>query len=259
MIYAAFTLWLLLILFAGIGVFRLVSRLVKPSILNWVLLPGTIVSEMAYIFGCLITGGEVRRAKLLPGKVHPHSKTETGEPTTETAGGMKVVSPIVASLLTILACAAAILLIRKLLGSPVIDKFIGIWPSAQVPQKLPTSMADFWEQIEAQVRLLRRMSETLWKLDWLDWRAPLFVYLAACLSIRIAPVNRPIRPTLAAAAVIAALIGLIGLVIQNFAGLMNDVWPLLTYIWANLLFLLALALLITGGVSLARILAGKEK
>jgi hypothetical protein len=257
LIYAAFTLWLFLILFAGIGVYRLWGKMVKADWLNWVLLPGTVVSEMAYIFGSLITGGEVRRAKLLP--VKGASKGENSEPTTETSGGLKLVGSVVASLFSIVACVAAILLLRKLLGAPVIEKFIGIFSTTEVPQELPRSLDSFWSQVEGQVRLLRRMSETWWELDWLNWRVPLFVYLVACLSVRIAPVNRPIRPTLAAAVLIAALIALAGLISKSFSGLMSDVWPLLTYIWANLLFLLAATLLLSGLVRLVRILLGKSE
>ena len=82
MIYAAFTLWLVLILFAGIGVYRLWTKLVKPAWVNWALLPGTVVSEMAYIFGCLITGGEIRRAKLMPDGGGRKGNTD-GEPATQ--------------------------------------------------------------------------------------------------------------------------------------------------------------------------------
>ena len=65
MIYATFTVWLFLVLFVGAGVYRLWSGMVRPAWVNWALLPGTVVSEMAYIFGCLITGGAIRRATLL--------------------------------------------------------------------------------------------------------------------------------------------------------------------------------------------------
>ena len=65
MIYAAFSVYLLGILFTAMGVYRLWAGIVKPGRVNWALLPGTVVAEMAYIFGSLITGGEIRRAKLM--------------------------------------------------------------------------------------------------------------------------------------------------------------------------------------------------
>jgi len=86
----------------------------------------------------------------------------------------------------------------------------------------------------------------------------LFVYLAACLSIRLSPVTRPMRPTLAAAVIISALIALLGVIWRRVDGLVDDAWPLLTYIWASLLFLLVVTLLARGIVALVRILAGKK-
>ena len=65
MIYAAFTVYLLLIIAMGLGIYRQWTSLVKPAIVHWALLPGTFVSEVAYIIGCLITGGEIKRAKLM--------------------------------------------------------------------------------------------------------------------------------------------------------------------------------------------------
>lgn len=252
MIYAAFTLWLLLILFTGIGVYRQWARLVKPSRVNWALLPGTAISEMAYIFGCLITGGEIRRAKLIPSR---EGEAGEGEPTAEAAAGLKFVGPIVASLLAIVACGGAILAAHALLGEPLIEEFrVG----AALPQKLPTSWDGLWAQVGMQVSLLRRMCETWGRAEWTNWRVPLFVYLSLCLSIRLSPVRRPVRPTLGAVVAIAGAIALIGLIWGRFDRLMEDIWPLLTYIWASLLFMLVVTLLLRGVVALVRILAGKD-
>ncbi len=259
MIYAAFTLWLLLILFTGIGVYRQWARLVKPSRVNWALLPGTAISEMAYIFGCLITGGEIRRAKLIP----PREGVEgEGEPTAEAAAGLKFVGPIIASLLTIVACGGAILAAHALLGEPLIEQFhVGakrLLPLAALPQELPTSWDGLWAQVGKQVSLLRRMCETWGRAEWTNWRVPLFVYLSLCLSIRLSPVRRPVRPTLGAVVAIAGAIALIGVIWRRFDGLMKDIWPLLTYIWASLLFMLVVTLLLRGVVAIVRILAGKD-
>ena len=259
MIYAAFTLWLFLVLFAGVGIYRLWTKMVKPAWVHWALLPGTLVSEMAYIFGCLITGGEIRRAKLIemPGK----GKAGGAEPTTDASPGLKLLGPLLASLLAVIACIAAMLLARNLLGASIIESFVvnkGLLTGG-LPQRLPLSWDEFWRQLDDQVLLLRRMCETFGSSSWLTWRGMLFAYLAACLSIRLSPVTRPMRPTLAAVVVMAAVIALIGLIWQEFSGLMSDIWPLLTYIWASLLFLLVVTLLIHGITALARILAGKTK
>lgn len=255
--YAAFTVWLLLMLFMGMGIFRLWAGLVQPARVSWALLPGTVVSEMAYIFGCLITGGEIHRAKLMPGK--GGGKGEGGsEPTTEASSGLKFIGPLVAALVSIVACAAAILAVHALLGERIIEAFTANLHDAKLPKELPLQFAAFWDQLEGQVVLLRRMCETWRDLDWLNWRVPLFVYLAACLSIRLAPVRRDPRATLAAVVVIAGVIALIGTLNSRFDNLMSRLWPLLTYVWANLLFILSASLVLRGLIALAFVLGGKR-
>ena len=260
LIYAAFTVWLLLILFMAIGVHALWSRMVKPVWVAWALLPGTIVCEMAYIFGCLITGGEIRRAKILPGKTGAKSKAADGEPGTESTPRLKVIGPILAALFAVIACIAGVVAAHAFLGEPVIKEFIHGWtlPLAALPDRLPASGGAFWDQLRHQASLLQRMTETLGKLHWLNWRVPLFVYLTICFSIRLAPVRRDLRYTLASVLVITGAIALAGAVSPRFANLVRDVWPLLTYIWTVLLFLLIATLLLHGLLALFRVLAGKS-
>ena len=260
MIYLSFIVWLILIIFVGAGTFRLWVALVKPAYVNWALLPGTVVSEMAYIFGCLITGGEIRRAKLIdspkgpkgdgPAKAEGGGKSASG---TDASGGLKIVGPIVASLLAIVACAAAILAVGAYLGEPVTRHF-----DAALPKDLPDTWSGFWTAVKDQVDLLRKTCEAWTELDWANWRVPVFVYAAICLSLRLAPARRDLRSTLAAVVVIAAALALAGAVSERFKGLMQDLWPLLTYVWASLLFLLFVTLIVRGVAGLVRALAGKK-
>ncbi len=255
MVYVELVIWLLLIVFCGMGVYRLWAQVLRPAWLGWVLLPGTLVSEMAYIFGCLITGGEVRRAKLLSDR----GDADSGEPTTQAAPRWKVLGPILAALVAILACGAAIGLADWLLGEPVMREFRFARELAD-PADQPAVLASWdalWGRMENQLRLLRRMCETLARLDWLNWRVPLFVYLATCLSIRLAPVRRDPRATLAAAGIVAVAIVLIGAVTTRFDQILQAVRPVLTYVWGNLLLLLAVSLLARGLIALARVLAGR--
>ncbi len=263
MIYAAFTLWFVLALFAGAGVYRLWAGMVRPAYVHWALLPGTVVSEMAYIFGCLITGGEIRRAKLIGGEGRGRSgRGEASEPTTEAAPRLPVVGPIVAAFTCMVACAAGVLVVHALLGKPVISTFrygidarLGL---AGLPKGLPGSAEAFWGQLHTHLDLLRRMGSTWLEVEWLNWRVPLFVYLATCLSIRLAPVRRSLRATLAAVVVLAGLIALVGAVWKRFGGLMDDLWPLVAYVWSSLLLLLAVTLIVRGAVSLVRGILAKD-
>lgn len=266
MIYAAFTIYLLGILFAAMGVHRLWAGMLKPRWVNWALLPGTVVSEMAYIFGCLITGGEVRRARLI-GRgqgLRGWGKSSAGpdadaEPTTEAEPKLRIAGPIIAAFMCILACGAGIIIVHALLGRPVIGQFAGGDTHLLTSRlkSLPGSTGEFWDQLKHQVDLLHRMAATWGELDWLNWRVPLFVYLALCLTIRLAPVRRSLRATLAAVIATAGIIALVGLIWRRFRDLMDELWPLVMYVWASLLFLLAVSLAIRGGVGLVRALLEK--
>ncbi len=263
MIYAAFSVWLVLIILMGAGVYRLWAGLIQGGWVNWALLPGTVVSEMAYIFGCLITGGEIRRARLMPhGRDSAGRKTGgDGSPAAEATPRLKVLGPIIAALIAIVAVIGAIIAAHSLLGEPVIREFILpdiLSPMQAMPRELPQSWDGLWEQIGAQTQMLKHICETWRDVDWSNWRVPLFVYLSMCLAVRLAPVGRDMRATLAAVVVIAAMVALIGAIWEKFSGLMDDIWPLLTYIYALLLFLLMATLVIYGCVGLFRVLSGKK-
>jgi hypothetical protein len=253
LIYAAFSIYLLGIYFAGQGIYRLWADVVKPRWLGWALLPGTVVSQMAYIFGCLITGGEVRRAKLMDGGDRRRGGGgEDGEPATEATEGVRFLGPAVAAFMSIVACGAGIVVAHSLLGEPVIREFIGLGRT-ELPKAPPTSLNQFWDQLTAHLHLLRRMAEVLPELNWRDFRVPLFVYLTICLLIRLAPVRKSLRATLAAVLLLAGLIALVGLIWDRFDGLLrNDLWPLVTYLWSLLLLLLAVTLIFRGLVGLVR-------
>ena len=265
-IYFWFAIWLLLIIFAGSGVYSLLSRLANPAIINWVLLPGTIISEMAYIFGCLITGGEIKKAKLMP---DGGAKGEGGSAATEASPKLKFIGPAVAALMAIVVCGGAILAAQSLLGAPVVTQFNNQQNSAALPpmysaasfhkKATPESFHGYvnatWDQLHHQATLLRKTTDTLSELKWSDWRVPLFLYLAACLAIRLSPAKRPLRPTLAAAVFISLIIGVIGALTDS--KLMYDLWPLLTFIYSITLLMLVITLAVCGLVTLAKALLGK--
>ena len=64
MVYAAFTFWLLVIVLTAWGVHRLWSGMVKPKVLNTVLLPGTLVAQIGHVLGLLVTGATVTNTTL---------------------------------------------------------------------------------------------------------------------------------------------------------------------------------------------------
>lgn len=258
MIYATFSIWMLLLLLAGLGVYRVWSDMIRPRWVNWALLPGTMVSEMAYIFGCLITGGEIRHARLMPaGKGRGR---DDGEPTTDAGSSAGFVAPLVASLLAVIASGAAILAVHALLGGPVLSAFTGRAGIGAVllPTAPPSSWSALWQQLHVQVDLLRRICETLAVVDWGNWRIPLFVYLSLCLAVRLAPVGRDLRAALAAVVLVALLIALAGAVSAGFRGLLERLWPLMSYVWSLLVLMLVVSLITRGLVALLAVLRGRS-
>ena len=75
--YAQITFWLVVIVFTALGVHRLWSSLVQPKVVNSILLPGTLVAQLGYVLGLLVTGGTVNNTTLI--KDDDSGEPETGE------------------------------------------------------------------------------------------------------------------------------------------------------------------------------------
>ena len=101
--YAAMTFWLVVIVFTALGVHQLWSSLIQPRMVNMLLLPGTLVAQLGYILGLLITGGTVNNTTLI-------KDDDSGEPETgsEVKTRVPIVGTIVVALLPMIGCAAAI-------------------------------------------------------------------------------------------------------------------------------------------------------
>jgi len=258
MIYLTFTVWLFLSALVARGLQRLWSRMLQPAWIDWVLLPGTVIGEMSYMFGCLITGGQVNRAKLLELPALRGARrggvAADGQAKTQSKPRLAGLGPIDGVAASMLACLAAIVLLCSALGKSVVVEFItgdGLLASASLPRSLPGRWDALWDQMEVQLELARRTYETWGRLDLLDWRQVLFVYLTVCLSVRIAPPGRPLRTILVAAAAMALLVAAAGLIVGiGGRSIMEKLWPVLTYVWSTLLALLAATLLVRGAVGL---------
>jgi len=238
------------------GVYRLAELFGRAKLIDWLILPGTLVGEMAYVFGCLITGGEVRGARLFPSSRH---KTEA----TQTVHAIKVIGPLLAATIALICGIGAIVITHGQLGEPVIREFIvddtGVIPSveANLDGQLPTTSQQLWDLPAKQLKLVRKMYRTLLKANWRNWRVGLFVYLALCLSIRLAPIRRPIRPALGATVLAPGIVALVQLAGMDLTSGIRSLWFLLTYIWASLLLALIALALILAGIYLVNVLRGK--
>ena len=212
--------------------------------MDWVLLPGVLVAELAYVSGCLITGAEICSASLFP--------TGSGRNAmTQATPRVKVAGPLASALIAMAGCVAVIIAVHGLLDKPVVRDFIMAGGDLSA---LPATSQEFWDFPGSQIKLVQKMYETCLNADWLNWRVPLFVYVALCLSIRLGPVRRPVRPTMGAAVLAGIILALVQQAGGEWPGRIEGLWLLLTYIWASLLLALLVVALVRGAVYLVKVL-----
>jgi hypothetical protein len=246
MLFAALTFWLFVIIFSAWAVHRLLCRLIKPKIVNALLLPGTLVAQLGHIFGLLVTGNEVRRASLM-------SDDEQGEPQAEAPDSHKIpiLGSVVVGLLPILACSAALVVAIKWWGVWV---FYGMHRDI-VPQALPLDLTMIFVLLHEAVDAAEAMLVAIRKSDLTNWQTLLFIYVATCLTVRMAPFRGHERGAVVALALAGLLIWIAGLLSGQVATLIEQGWPMLSFVASLLLFLLVLTLLATAVVELVRLLA----
>lgn len=251
--YAAMTFWLLVIVFAALGVHRLWSGLIAPRTVNLALLPGTLVAQVGRVVGLLVTGSTVNNTALL-------ADDDSAEPQTgkEPKSRVPLLGPVVVALLPLAACATAIGIVSEQLGRDVLARLA----DATLPRTLPTSLDGVWLLMRQCVTLVERLVEAVRVGPLGDWRTWAFVYLVICLTVRMAPLPGTMRGAVLAifaVGVVAAAVGAIASSAAGPRGFIEHAWSLISFSVAALLFLLLLSLTVRAIVGLVRILSGREK
>jgi len=244
--YATLTFWLLVIVFTALGVHRLWSALVQPKVVNSILLPGTFVATVGHILGLLLTGGTVENTSLI-------KDDDSGEPQTGKNPKPKVpiVGAVVIALLPMVGCTLAIYASSRWFGPHILQ---AMTTEPQQPLWLPTSGPMFFDVLRQLLNLVERFVNVLWSSDLTDWKTLLFLYLAVCLTVRMAPPTGNLRGALGAIFVAGIFAFLIGKMTASTPETLALTWPLISFSVAVLLFLLIVSLLITGAVNLAKTL-----
>lgn len=252
MLYAALTLWLLVIMFSAWGVHRIWSAMVKPRVVNAVLLPGTLVAQLGHILGLLVTGNPVQNTQLM-------GDDDAGEPQAETPDRQRipVVGPIIIGLLPLIACTGCLYLAANLWGGSVLGR-VAADTGFALPRELPTTLAGFWALLRTGVSVSESMLNTILNSDLTNWRSALFVYLAICLTVRMAPFEGNRRGALAAILLSGGVIAILASLIEGLQSFVLSSWPILSFAVGMLLFLLLASLAIAGLAGLIRILARNE-
>ena len=103
MLYVAMTLWLMMIVLSAWGVYRLWSAMVRPRIINMLLLPGTLVAQLGHVVGLLVTGATVNDTTL-------YKDDESGDPgaTQNAKPRIPILGHRISGALLLLACGRAL-------------------------------------------------------------------------------------------------------------------------------------------------------
>lgn len=243
--YAAMTLWLLVAVFSALGVHRLWCSMVQPKIVNWVLLPGTLVAQLGHILGLLITGGTVNETALV-------KDDGSGEPQTasEPECRLPVLGAVIIALLPLVGCAAAIYWVSRYFGAPVLA---AMNERAAHRLMLPTSLSTFFDAMRGAISLVQQVVEAVGAGNYRDWRTWLFLYLVACLTVRMAPFTGNLRGSIGAILMTGLITFLIGQMTSSTDALLGSIWPLVVFSVAVLLLLLMCSLIAKAGVLLGKV------
>ncbi|MFH0982578.1 MAG: hypothetical protein V2A79_13725 [Planctomycetota bacterium] len=247
MLYAAMTFWLLVIVLSAWGVHQLWSGLVKPRVVNTVLLPGTLMAQLGHVLGLLVTGGTVNNTTL-------YKDDETGAPeqTRNPRPRVPIIGPVVVGMLPILACATAIYFVAQHLGGPVVNEM----NRETVPRVLPSTLPGGWELLRHALTLAETTLAAALDSDFGDWHVWLFLYLLVCLSVRMAPFPGNLRGSLGAILVLGLVTFLVSQLAAATPENIERGWHVLSLSVGTLLVLLLFSLLVRGGVGLVKLLAG---
>ncbi len=249
MLYVSLTFWLLVVILAASGVHHLLSGMIRPKVLNTILLPGTLVAQLGHVLGLLVTGATISNTTL-------YKDDESGAPETtpDPKPRIPVVGPVVIGLLPMLSCGIAIFFVARHLGGSV----IGWLPAQGVGPTLPTTLPGLWQMLRSQISLVESLVAAVAGADFAGWRAWLFLYLLTCLTIRIAPFPGNLRGALGAILLLgigtAALTSLLDVADPR----VRIGWAVLNLAVASVLLLLFASLLVRGGVSLIKLFSGRE-
>ncbi len=248
MLYAAMTFWLLIVVLSAWGVHQLWSGLIKPRVVNSILLPGTLLAQIGRVVGTLVSGGTVNNTTLM-------KDDEAGEPAADDKVQPKVpvIGPILIALLPLIACGAGVYLVTKHLGPEVVSRV----SQQAVAQQLPATQAAFWALLRETITVTERTAEAMLQSKQVYWKAILFLYLVICLTVRMAPMPGNVRGSLGAILLMGLLAAAIGTFIPGATTWIRDTWPLLSFSVAVLILLLMISLLVRGAVGLINILARK--
>lgn len=252
MLYAALTFWLLVVMFSAWGVHELWCALLKPRIVNSVLLPGTLVAQLGHVLGLLVTGNSVQNTTLM-------GDDDEGKPQTDKPEKQKIpiIGSVLVGLLPLLACAACLYVAAQYWGGPLLQN-LAAGSALSLPQTLPTSLDGAWTMLRGAISLAEGLLSAVLHADLRNLWTIAFLYLAVCLTVRMAPFEGHRRGAIGAIVLAGVLFAVIGALAPAAHDAVLRGWPVLSFTVGALLFLLLVSLVVRGTVGLFRVLAKDE-
>ncbi len=249
MIYATLVFWLLVIVLSAWGVHALWSGMVKPRVVNILLLPGTLVAQMGHVLGLLVTGATVNNTTLI-------KDDDTGGPqqTHDAKPKVPVVGPVIIGLLPLVACAAGIFIAANVLNTSAVQGLT----HHRVATALPLSLPAFWELLRQQLSVMEVTLTGILYSAFGDLRSILFVYLLVCLTVRMAPFPGHLRDSLSAIVVMGIIAAIVGQFVHPTRTIVESGWAILSLAVATLLLLLLFSSLVRGAISLGKMLVSSK-
>ncbi len=249
MLYAAMVFWLLVLVFAAYGTHQLWAGIMKPNVLNVILLPGTVIAQAGRIVGMLVTGAQINNAALLTtADPNKSAKSKATKPK------IPVVGPVLVALLPMLACGFAIHMVVTTIGQDVLTA-----SPESTSNTLPLTFNSLWELLRSTIGVAEHVTSIVLSSDFRSWQTWLFVYLIICLTVSMAPMPGAHRGAIGAVLLIGVLISVMGRFAETSEGTIASLWELLNFSVGCLLCLLLLSLIVRGGVGLFRILTNQTK
>jgi len=246
MLYACMTFWLLVIMFVAWGVHQLWSGMVKPRVVNSILLPGTLLAQLGRVVGLLISGSTVNNTTLM-------KDDEAGEPETDQQAQPRIpiVGPILVAMLPLVACAAGVYLATTMLGGDIVSGMA----DQSVAQTLPTSLTAFWALLRDTITLVEGMVDAMLNTNLIYWKTIAFLYLVVCLTVRMSPLPGNLRGSLGAIVLVGILVAVVGSATESAVAAVQGGWAVLSFSVGVLLFLLMVSLAVRGLIGLVKVLA----
>ena len=244
MLCAATAVWLMVIVLCAWAVYESWCAMVKPRIVNMLLLPGTLAAQMGHVLGLLVTGATVNNTSLIK-----DDETAAPQQTPDAKPRIPIIGPVVIGLFPLIMCAIAIVASARLIGGPVVESLTHSRVTSSLPQTLPA----FWQLLRDQITLMETTLTAVLTGQLGDWQSWLFIYLLICLTVRMAPFPGHVRGSLGAIAAVGLITALLGMLTTRTHDVIQSGWNILSLSVATLMLLLVASLIIRGVVSLARL------